>query len=922
MSETRGPVVEATAWPRLEPQAAAALLQSDLGRGLDLVEASVRRARFGANALEEKQARSPWRLLWEQLASTLVVVLLVGAAVSAVVGSLKDAIAILAIVALNAALGFVQEHRAERAMAALRQLAVPRVRARRGGEVAELASTELVPGDLVLLEAGNLVPADGRVVEAAGLRVQEAVLTGESEAVEKRAAVMPGEGGLALGDQGNMAFMGTTVAHGRGQVLVTAIGMSTELGKVAGLLQGVTQVKTPLQQRLDRLGRALAVVALLVVVAIFGFGLAVGEGWQLMLMTSVSMAVAVIPEGLPAVVTIALALGAQRMLRRRALIRRLTAVETLGSVTVICSDKTGTLTENRMTVTALDLAGHRLDISEDLRRRMPTAAIEEGHAAIIKEEPSLALLLMGGALCSDASLLPDGARPGHFRAVGDPTEGALVVAAARYGLLKPRLDTAYPRLAEAPFDSDRKRMTTVHRIADCTAWIAECATLEPGQDLVFTKGAADGLLDVCTHVWDAGRRTALDDSWRRRIAAANDELAQGGMRVLGVAFRFAAASTGEGGARVGELEQALTFVGLVGLLDPPRPEVKTAVATCRNAGIRPVMITGDHPVTARRIAEELGILGEGRVMTGLELQGETPESLDALVQSVSVFARVAPEQKLRIVEALQRRGQVVAMTGDGVNDAPALRRADIGVAMGITGTDVSKEAAAMVLLDDNFTTIVTSVEEGRAINDNIRRFLKFSLAGNLGKVALVFLGPLLGMPLPLLPFQILWLNLVTDGALGLGIGVEPAEPGTMQRPPQPPSAGILGGGLILQILWLGGLIGALGLAVGFWAFTTRQPEWQTMVMTALVLLQIVEAHVGRSWQVPLLRLSPLSNKPLLLATLAILVLQAAVIYLPPLHGVFGTTALSGRQLLVPVAASLVLLLIVEAAKALAAPRRR
>jgi len=921
MNEAQVPVIEAkpaaTDWPRLDPSAAATVLESDLDRGLDQAEAAARRGRFGDNALVEARGRSPWRLLWDQLASTLVVVLLVGAAVSAVVGSLKDSVAILAIVALNAALGFIQEHRAERAMAALRRLAVPQVRVRRGGVVIEAASTELVPGDIVLLEAGNLVPADGRVVEAAGLRVQESVLTGEAEAVEKRPAAMPGDGALALGDQSNMAFMGTSVANGRGRLLVTATGMSSELGKVAGLLQGVTQVKTPLQQRLDRLGRTLAVVALLVVVAIFGLGLAVGESWQLMLMTSVSMAIAVIPEGLPAVVTIALAMGAQRMLRRRALIRRLPAVETLGSVTVICSDKTGTLTENRMTVTALDLAGHRLDISEDLRHRMPTAPIEESHAAIIKEEPSLALLLMGGALCSDASLQPDGAKPGQFHAVGDPTEGALVIAAARYGLLKARLDAAYPRLGEVPFDSDRKRMTTVHRVADCTAWIAECATLQPGQDLVFTKGAVDGLLDVCSHVWEAGRPAALDEGWRQRIAAANDELAQGGMRVLGVAFRFAAALGQDAPPRQAEdLERGLTFVGLVGLLDPPRPEVQKAVATCRGAGIRPVMITGDHPATARRIAEELGILGDGRVMTGAELQGETPESLDALVQSVSVFARVAPEQKLRIVEALQRRGQVVAMTGDGVNDAPALRRADIGVAMGITGTDVSKEAAAMVLLDDNFTTIVAAVEEGRAINDNIRRFLKFSLAGNLGKVLLVFLGPLLGMPLPLLPFQILWLNLVTDGALGLGIGVEPAEPGTMQRPPQSPSAGILERWLVQKIIWLGAMVGALNLAVAYWAFSTQQPGWQAIVMTTVVLLQIVEAHSSRSWQGSLLRLSPLSNRPLLLATVVIVVLQAVVVYLPPLHGVFGTAALSARQLAVPVVAAAVLLIIVEGTKAL------
>jgi P-type Ca2+ transporter type 2C len=901
-------------WYRLGPSAAAVLLESDLLRGLDHVEAVARQARFGENTLKERGGRSSWRLLSDQFASTLVIVLLIAAAVSVVVGSLKDAIAILAIVLLNGALGFIQEFRAERAIAALRRLAVPKVRVRRDGVVGEIPSSGLVPGDLVLLEAGNLVPADGRIVEAASLSVQEAVLTGESGAVEKRSTQIPGEGALSPGDQVNMAFMGTSVVYGRGQMMVTATGMVTELGRVADLLQGIESVTTPLQRRLNRLGKVLAVAALVVVAAIFGFGLLIGEDWQLMLMTSVSMAVAVIPEGLPAVVTIALALGAQRMLRRRALIRRLPAVETLGSVTVICSDKTGTLTENRMTVAAIDLAGHRLEISEELSHRMPVTTIGEGAAAIIRQEPSLALLLMGGALCSDAVLKPAAARPGHFRSVGDPTEGALVIAAARYGLLKDRLDAAYPRVAEVPFDSDRKRMTTVHRIADCTAWIGACAGLDPGATLVFMKGAVDSLLTVCTHVWDDGRPIPIDEGLRQRITGADDELARGGMRVLGIAFRLIHGGAPHEGLAPERLEADLIFIGLVGMLDPPRPEVKQAVATCRSAGIRPVMITGDHPVTARRIARDLGILFEGQVITGSELQHLTPAELDLLSESVSVYARVAPEQKLRIVESLQRRGQVVAMTGDGVNDAPALRRADIGVAMGITGTDVSKEAAAMVLLDDNFTTIIAAVEEGRAINDNIRRFLKFSLAGNLGKVLLVFVCPLLGMPLPLLPFQILWLNLVTDGALGLGIGVEAAEPGTMQRPPQSPSAGILTRGLWVQILWIGALLGIVNLSVAYWAFTSNQPGWQTIVMTTVMLLQIAEAHVSRSSKVPVIRLNPLSNRALFFITLLIVVLQAIVIYTPALHGLFGTEPLSARQLIVPLSAGLIVLIIVEIAK--------
>jgi P-type Ca2+ transporter type 2C len=895
-------------WERCDPSTVARHLDTDLVRGISQKEAALRRARYGENVLAQRGGRSTLRLLWDQFSSTLVLVLIVAAVVSAVVGTLKDAVAILAIVVLNAVLGFVQEARAERAIMALQKLAVPTVRVRREGALADIPASELVPGDLVVLEAGNLVPADGRVIESASLKIQEAMLTGESEPVDKRPAAISEGGVLALGDQVNMAFMGTSVSYGRGQMLVTATGMSTELGRVADLLQGVSSTATPLQRRLDRLGRTIAVVALCILSAIFGVGVLLGEDWRLMFMTSVSMAVAVIPEGLPAVVTISLALGARRMLRRRALIRRLPAVETLGSVTVVCSDKTGTLTENRMTVTVLDLAGHRLDVPETLSRRMPATTFDEAGRTLIQQEPSLALLLMGGALCNDAVLQRVGQA---FRAVGDPTEGALVVAAAHFGLLKGSLDAAFPRVSEVPFDSERKRMSTIHRVRDCSAWIGECADLAPNRELVFAKGAVDSLLETCSNVWDGGVARPLDAAFRERITRANVDLAQGGMRVLGVAFRFRA--EGETG---NDAERDLAFVGLVGMLDPPRPEVLDAVRTCRRAGIRPVMITGDHPVTARRIAEDLEILGDGRVMTGVELQAVSPEQLLDAVESTSVYARVAPEQKLRIVEALQKRGHVVAMTGDGVNDAPALRRADIGVAMGITGTDVSKEAASMVLLDDNFTTIVAAVEEGRAINDNIRRFLKFSLAGNLGKLLLVFGGPLVGMPLPLLPFQILWLNLVTDGVLGLGIGVEPAERGTMQRPPLRPSEGILAGRLGLQVLWQGLLIGAVNLGVAWWAWKTNQPEWRSVVMMTVVVLQIFEAQASRSQSASVFRLNPLSNRGLLAATGSVLVLQVAIVFITPLQAWFGAAPLSALQLAVPLAAGLFVLLVVEAAKRL------
>ncbi len=913
------------AWYLMEPAEVAARLAVAPGAGLSADEAAARRSRYGSNALVERGGRSPWRIILAQLTGTLVLILIVAAVVSALVGDIKDAVAILAIVVLNAILGFVQEYRAEQAMAALKKLAVPLVRVRRAGQVTEAPAHDLVPGDIVLLEAGNLVPADGRLLEAANLRIQEAILTGESEAVEKVTAALGATGGaaLALGDQVNMAFMGTTVTYGRGQMAVVATGMGTQLGHVAELIQGVSTTETPLQRRLNQLGRSLAIVATALVVVIFVVGVALGEDWELMFMTAISMAVAVVPEGLPAVVTIALALGAQRMLKRQALIRKLPAVETLGSVTVICSDKTGTLTENRMTVTVLDLAGHRLDLTEEIRHREPVLVAADPASDIIKSQPSLALLLMGGALCNDAMLQAEGAHPGQYRALGDPTEGALVVAAARFGLWKPTLETAYPRTDEAPFDSERKRMTTVHRIADCSAWIADCATIATPY-VAFTKGSVDGLLEIADTVWADGQPVPLDAGWRQRILDANGMLAGKGMRVLGVAFKpvsepdaaIAAVAAGAGKPdKTVALERGLTLIGLVGMIDPPRPEVKAAVATCRAAGIRPVMITGHHPLTARQIALDLGISEGGRVLTGQELARMSVAELEGVVEDVSVYARVSPEHKLNIVGALQTRGHVVAMTGDGVNDAPALRRADIGVAMGITGTDVSKEAAAMVLLDDNFTTIVSAVEEGRAIYDNIRKFIKFSLAGNLGKVLAVFAAPLMGLPLLFSPFQLLWLNLITDGALGLGMSVEPAERGAMQRPPHKPAEGVFARGLGGQIVWLGVLIGLLVLGVAVWGWRTGQAGWQTLAVTTVVFAQVFQALAIRSNTESLFRQGVLSNRALLASAAAVVILQLIVIYTPILQGLFGTVPLSPRQLAVTVLVGSVVLWVVEIEKA-------
>jgi P-type Ca2+ transporter type 2C len=871
-------------------------LGSDQAQGLTQAEAARRLAESGPNELVEKGCKSPWVILWEQVSATMVVILIVAAIASAALGDYHDAFAILAIVVLFSLLGFSQEYQAEKAMAALKKLAVPTVKVQRNGQIQELSAREVVVGDLVLLETGDLVPADCRLLESVNLRIQEASLTGESEPVEKKIGALEKED-LPLGDRRNMAYMGTMISYGRGQGIVTDTGMNTELGYIASMIQSVAQGHTPLQRRLDDLGKILAVMALGIAGLIFLLGLWRGEELKLMFMTAVSMAVAAVPEGLPAVVTIALALGAQRMLKRHALIRKLPAVETLGSVTVICSDKTGTLTENRMTVTMIDLAGHRLDLTEPESQHI-TLTLSDGLLSTENKpavSSALGLLMVGGTLCNDASLQANsngskeenGEKTAAY-AVGDPTESALVVAAARLGLEKPGLEQNFPRISEVPFDSDRKRMTTVHRLPSGPE------NLIGTPYVVFTKGAVDSLLEVSSRVWVQNKAEPLTDEWRARITATNDGLAQEGIRVLGVAFRSLASPASNG--HISSVEQNLIFIGMVGMIDPARPEVKDAVKTCREAGIRPVMITGDHPLTAYHIAHELGISNGGRVLTGQDLERLSIQDLNELVEHVSVYARVSPEHKLKIVEALQNRGHVVAMTGDGVNDAPALKKADIGIAMGITGTDVAKEAADMVLQDDNFATIVASVEEGRTIYDNIRKFIKFSIAGNLGKILVVILAPFLGMPLPLLPLQILWLNLLTDGLLGLGLSVEPSERNTMQRPPIARESNIFGDGMGRQIFWVGFLIGLVALMVGYEAWQSNQAHWQTLVFTTLAFLQIGQALAVRSFRDSVFRIGLWSNKLLLGMVVLVLGLQLAVVYIPLLQDIFTTVPLSAEDL--------------------------
>jgi Ca2+-transporting ATPase len=897
-------------WHLQRIETALEALQTTPETGLSQVEAVSRLQQYGQNELVEKGGRTPLKIFWEQITATMVLILIAAAAVAGLLGDWKNTIAISAIVLLYAFLGFIQEYRAEQAIAALKKLSVPNVRVLRDGTLKELSARDLVPGDIIQLEAGNVLPADVRLLEAVNLRIQEAALTGESEPVEKQIAALSGED-LPLGDRRNMSYMGTIVTQGRGLALVVATGMQTELGKIADLIQQSGSEETPLQRRLDALGKNLAIVGVVIAIFIAVLGLLRGDELRHMLLTAVSVAVAIVPEGLPAVVTITLALGAQRMLEKNSLIRKLPAVETLGSVTVICSDKTGTLTENRMTVVVLDVAEHAIDLTEEMDRSGSFTTTRNLGAPA---QSALSLTAIGGALCNDARLIDEG--DDRYHTLGDPTEGALVVAAAKMGYWKSSLDQSFPRAAELPFDSERKRMTTIHHLGQYDPEQLAGLDVSDCRYIAFTKGSVDGLLDLSSHVWVQGKAEKMDDGWQVRIEAANQRLARKGMRVLGVAFRLM--------NQIPEiiqtdLEQNLTFVGLFGMIDPPRNEVRDAVAVTKSAGIRTVMITGDHPLTASEIARQLGIGAvesnvSRTVLTGAEIENLTFDELKSVVDEVQVFARVSPEHKLKIVQALQERGHIVSMTGDGVNDAPALRRADIGVAMGITGTDVSKEAADMVLLDDNFATIVAAVKEGRTIYDNIRKFVRFSVAGNIGKVLVMLLAPFLGKPIPLLPLQLLWLNLLTDGLLGLGMGVENAESDTMKRPPYSPKEGVFSRGAGVQVVWVGALIGALALGLGAWYFFTGREQWQTMVFTFLAFAQVFQALASRSTRDSFFKIGLRGNNLLAGMAFVVLALQLIVLYVPFMSSFFGVVPLSALDLLIAVGTGALVMVAMELEK--------
>ncbi len=857
--------------------------------GLDTGEAQRRVDQFGPNELVEHGGPTPWLIFVGQFTDVMVIVLIVAAAIAAAIGDIKDAVVILVIVVLNAALGFVQEYRAERAIQALKQLAVPSVRVRRDdGEVKDVPAGEIVPGDIVLLEAGSAVPADGRLVEATSLQVAEAALTGESYPTEKTTKTLTVDE-LNIGDRHNMVYMGTAVTHGKGAAVVVGTGMSTELGHIAELLQTIDRSTTPLQKRMAQLGKGLAIAAVGIVAVVFVLGLLRGEDLRDMFLTAIALAVAAVPEGLPAVVTIALSLGAQRMLKRRVLIRKLPAVETLGSVTVICSDKTGTITQNRMVAT---------EIAAD------EGVVELVDVHLEADGPATAtrLALLGALLCNDTVL----DHSGEDKHIGDPTEIALAVAAVHGGLDADSIGHAWPRVAEAPFTSERKRMTTVHEVprgyqaSIGSRWVA------------MTKGAPDGLVDLATTMWSGGAAVELTDGLRSSALETNSNLANAGRRVLGVALRPLESLPGD--EDVEALECDLTLLGMITMVDPPRPEVPAAVRACRRAGIRPVMITGDHPLTARRIAADVGIDTKGRVVTGAELARVDDAELAVMVADVSVYARVSPEHKLRIVGALQDQGEVVAMTGDGVNDAPALRKADIGVAMGITGTDVSKEAGGMVLLDDNFATIVKAVQEGRTIYDNIRKFIKYTMTSNSGEIYTMLLAPFLGLPLPLTAIQILWVNLVTDGLPGLALSFEPSEANVMDREPYAPDENIFGRGMGKHILWVGLLMGGVSILAGLVYYEADNVAWQTMLFTVLTMSQMGHAMAVRSDSESLFSLGFRTNKPLLGAVLLTLALQLLVVYWGPLQTVFGTEALSTLELGIALGAATIVFWAVEVEK--------
>jgi P-type Ca2+ transporter type 2C len=875
-------------WHSLPLDEVAARLDTRLAAGLTDAEAERRLADYGANELEAARAVAPWKLLLEQFKNVLILILLVAVGLSLVLGHATEAIVIGAIVLLAALLGFVQEYRAERAIEALREMAAPTATVLRDGEEVDVPARELVPGDVMLLRAGDKASADGRLAEAVNLRVEESALTGESLPVEKQTAELGGDD-LSVGDRTNMVYSGTAIAYGRGSAVVVATGMETEFGGIARMLESIERTKTPLQLSLDRVAMILARAAIVVVLLVVSLGLVRGQPLLEMLLFGVALAVAVVPEALPAVITISLTLAAQRMVRRNALVRRLPAIETLGSVSVICTDKTGTLTKDEMTLRKILVADELFEVSG--AGYEPEGTFSRNGSSV-DPPPPLREALQAALLSSDAQLLR-GRTDGQWQVRGDPTEGALLVAAAKAGLDHADLRTRFPRVDEIPFTSESKRMTTLHETPDGI--------------VAYAKGAPEVVLASCTRQLAADGEIEIDDEARTALLERAQDLAGEALRVLAVARRSAATRA--------NAERDLTLLALIGMIDPPRPEARRAVERCKEAGVTPVMITGDHPLTAEAIASELGILTDGRAVTGAELESMNDAELEREIETIQVYSRVSPLHKLRVVTALQQKGHSVAVTGDGVNDAPALKKADIGVAMGITGTDVAKEAAEMTLTDDNFASIVAAVEEGRGVFANIKKYLLYLLAANLGEIGLLLGASVAGKPLPLSAVQILYVNLATDGLPALALSVDPAERDLMRRPPRSRSEGIFTKPVVTLIAVGGAWSAMVTLGLFIWALSAERAlaEAMTMTFATLVLIEFFKAYSFRSDRNSVL-VQPFANKWLNLAILWELALVALVINVPFLQDAFGTRALSLETWLLIAALAFTIVPVLEAAK--------